>query len=128
MGLWIQDFDVPQIDPVKAGQLIADIEAEALRRVPALETAPATLGAQLLGWFRRVVVRWHIEGPAAMVTTSTGPYGVGLAPAGRVGWQLADNELADLRAIVATTAPTTGGPRGVFPAAAIDRVFDGPTS
>lgn len=122
MGRFLNPADVPAIDPGDAGRLIADVESQALRRVPSLTTvAPSE---DTTAAFRRIVTRWHIEGPAAVTTQSTGPYGVGLAPEKRVGWTLADDELAELRALGGVTAPAPGVPRGDFPTDQVAAIFN----
>lgn len=122
MGRWISRADVPTIDPDEADRLIADIEAEAIRRVPALTAVSAS--SAILATFRRIVTRWHVEGPAALATQTTGPFGLGFVPDRRVGWRLADDELADLR-IYAGIGTAIPGPVGSFPDPGIDRAFWG---
>ncbi len=126
MGRFINELiDLPNLDLFEARQLVEDAEATALRHVPELDNAEPS--ADLLAVFRRIVMRWKIEGPAAVVTQTTGPFGIGLSSR-RVGWKLAEDELADLREIVGAAASTSGGARGSFPDPVIGRIFDGPSS
>ena len=120
MGQFIDPSDLSIPDPVEAVRLIDDAEVEALRRVPALENVGKS--RETVAAFRRIITRWKIEGPAAVVTQNAGIYAVGLGDR-RSGWSLTDDEMQVLQSLVGA-AVTTGGPRGSFPAGTIDSIFD----
>jgi len=130
MGQFITSQDVPMIELVDANQLIADAEADALSRIPELaqfteDVAGKPVPANILGIFRRIVVRWHIEGPAALASNVMGPYQIGLDPNTRHGWKLSPDDVSDLRRAAGVPDPADeSGPRGEFPPDQISAIFN----